>query len=280
MDSQQWEQWKAAKDKRLRQSGEVMYLLDGNGVPLMEVDGASDVSAPREDGVESSLQVTVPIDKALCLTHPLLEELVADNLGQQESSGALKTVGNKSRFIFFERSGGIRNVYRVTHTVAKYDNDIITEIEVNGVDSISILSRLPAFSVRLSIDGKWNRLANDYAVQFERQRWIQTFQMAKVADGYTKTGAAADIITEIIQQSLSALYKAFGIHEDDAPYIVRRLDRTYSPEASITLADESILDTIKKAADSAGVGLTSTIIFPGEEHNIVSPTIVFQVTQR
>lgn len=283
LTEKEWQSFHAARKARAQQVGKAIYLLDGNGEPIMEISEYTDLSAPQADAELSSLKLTVPIDVEYGDRHPLVHELVAENLGVQDDEGRLKLAKTKTRMVLVEHKNGARFCYRITHVVASGGHLYPTELEINGVDTTSILSRLPAFSVRLSVSGVWRRLANDYGRIFEKERDIQTFEVAKIADGFTKSGRADEVITQIIRESLDALYKAFNITRDvDKPYTVRRVQKgRNSPVAYITLKDDDILSTIKNAAESAGVGIRSTMVFPYEgDSSVLAPQIIFIVSQR
>lgn len=282
MTKEDWILFHKTKQKKLEQWGKAVYLLDGNGQPICEIAEYTDLSAPQADGEISSLKMSIPV-RNFHGHHPVVDELIADNLGQQDEEGRLSIVKRSTRMIYIEDADGMRFCYRITHCVASGGHDYPTQLEINGVDTVAVLSRLPAFSVRLSIKGEWKTLENDYGAKFKKNRDIQTFQVAKVADGFTKKGKADETIHLVIEQSLEALYKAFGItDENEKPYSVE-LEHSgiESPNVLIVLNDDDILSTVKKTAESAGVGIRSSFIFPYEEGTtITKPQIKFIVSQR
>lgn len=284
MTEQEWRGFHTVKQKRLAESDKVVYLLDGNGEPLLEIAEYRDLSAPQADGESASAKLIVPIRSEFGQDHPLISELIAEDLGTQDEEGRLVVATQKTRMLLVEHQNGIRFCYRITHCVAKGGQAYPAEIEINGVETTSILSRLPAFSVPHSAKhAKVRTYKNDFARNFKKERHIAGIRMGHVLDGYTKEGPADEIITEIIRESLDALAGIFSHFEKGQfPYAVERIPGGTSPRALIPVRDEDILSTVEKTAQAAGVGITSRIVFPYEEGNngITAPQIKFVVSQR
>lgn len=280
-------------------SGLYVGLLDENGEPLMDCPPVVSLSAPQTRNASTSLRMQLAVKSPAGVVHPVCDELLAEGItdaGNQwvnlDSEGrVLAAALDATRFVLLEWPGGVRRVYRVTHTVAEGGLDTPSTIEVNGVDLLKMLSLIPGFSAPLTVSGEWKTFTRDWAgpentgVTFSKPRDLQDMKMVTVADGVTIEGDAESVIRRLVSESLAAAWKAIGPEVvADPPMVVDPAGSGLaSPHLLLRPTDRPLLEEVAGQAATAGVSITADMWLPGDSPvsglSLAKPTVVVRILQ-
>ena len=276
-----WAAHKAHREHVVATRGQWIGLLDENGIPLMDMPSVVDATAANAVGSAEEIELSFSVAGRTGVTHRAVAELIADNLGKVDAAGRLIPAAAPTRFITVQRPG-LRYTYRVTHCTAEGDQTRPHTLRVHGLHVASLLELIPAWSVPLSITGKWHRLDRDYAAAWTREMVLQDLQLAAQADGFTITGPALATIYRLVSDSLAATWTAIGLNTDP-PIQVAAIDNAASPTVMLRPQDDSVWDTITDPAMAAGVRIDVGMWLPGDDMppglELVSPTVVVTLRQ-
>lgn len=258
-------------------------LLDNNMEPLMDsapiIPGTLVASGMRNSPTDFSVQVQVR--SARGVTHPMVDDLVADGLGDLDAQGRLVTIVDESRFFAVQRVGMPRRVYKIRYVIARGGAAGPTTLEIHASDELSLLNDHVAWSVPTSVTGGWDRLDRDWATTWKRDRDMQNLLMAVQADGFSVTGPAEQTIRRVLHESLTTGFHATNVDEN-LPWVVSHLgsDRE-SPELILRPTDGPLWDTVSAAAMASGVTVSVRAWWPGDDqppgHVLTLPTFVVEV---
>ncbi|TYR15633.1 hypothetical protein [Corynebacterium urealyticum] len=282
----QWREHKKHRDTMVEDTGRWIGLLDENGEPMLDCPPVVEAVSPQTRGVGVSGRWVIPC-RSGGVVHPMVDELVAENLSEVDAEGRLVPVMRETRFLAVERPGQ-RRVYRITHVTAVSDGAAPSVLEVHGEDLLSLLNRVPAFSSPTTITGKFVRFKRDWVGDetveslYRVPRDLQDLRMLTVADGATLDGPAESVIRRVIDTSLDAAFRAVGkprsIVVDPAGSGVE------SPYLALTVQDDYLWDTVGAVAMQAGVGVEVSMWWPGDPPvrglELSAPTMVVSVKQR
>ena len=110
----EWEQHKKHRAQVIADIGQWIGLLDADGVPILDVPPVVELKAPQAGNAPTSFECTINVATGYGVVHPIVDELVADNLGIVGGDGQLVPAAQKTRMIVVEREGERRGV-RVGH---------------------------------------------------------------------------------------------------------------------------------------------------------------------
>ena len=128
-----WTAHRKHREQIIADTGQWVGLLDADGNPLMDLPPVVSMVAPEARNDPGSLELTVLCRSRRGIIHPVVTELVAEQLGVLSPEGRLVPVADRTRFVAIERAGVPRRVYWVTHTVARGDADALPPSQLHGV---------------------------------------------------------------------------------------------------------------------------------------------------
>lgn len=262
-----WEKHRQHRHAVIADTGQWVGLLDENATPICDMAPIVELQAPETRLEPASLQMTVRVRSPKGVVHPVVDELVAPNLGI-DSEGALEPVMNKSRFVAIERAGAARDcrrVFRIVSAKPTGDAQAPSTMVIDGVDMLDMLDALPAQSIPDTWTGGWIDADRDWAGPWVKPRRIQDMKTAVNADGFTLSGAGEETIRALIVRSLAATYRAVGVQPGMEPIVVDPAGSGLaSPRVVLRPTDDSIWDTISSPCAAAGVRVTASMWFPGD----------------
>lgn len=241
-------------------------LLDENMTPLMDsapiIPGT--LTAPGMRNSPTDFSVQVQVRSARGVTHPMVDELIADGLGDIDAQGRLVPLVDATRFFAIQRSGMQQRVYKIRFVVARGGPFGPVTLEIHASDELSLLNGFVAWSVPTSVTGGWVRLDRDWAAEWKRERDVQNLTMAAQADGFSMTGPAEATIRRLVHESLVTSCHAVGV-DSDLPFVVSRIGSDeVSPDLILRPTDGPLWDTISAAAMASGVTVSVRAWWPGD----------------
>ena len=276
-----WDGHRKHREYMIRETGQWAGVLDENGVPLCDLPPVVEMEGETARGDVGELTLTAQVRTPSGVVHPVVDALVAADLGKVDSEGKLVPSSDPTRFICIERAG-VRMAYRVMFTEATGGMVEPSQVKVHAVGILDVLQGIPAWSNPRSITGEFRTLNQDFAVMWETPRQVAGVSMATRADGYTVHGEATTQIKRLIDESMVAVMRITG--EKDAPVVCEILPGGQSPEVFIRPEDDSLWEAIVPVASAAGVEITGTMWLPGDEQpaglSLSLPTVLVQLRQQ
>ncbi|KXB52723.1 hypothetical protein [Corynebacterium sp. DNF00584] len=253
--------WRKHIDRVVADEGQWLGILDENGLPLLELGGVISVTFPKARLTASSVEVEVSVQPG----DRVLDELVGNGLGVQDSTGALVPANGPTRLLMMVRSDGQRRAATIIYTVVAGKSAPST-LTIHALDLLDGLAWWPC----PSIPAEWKRAAftewrtDASGVTYVLPRELAQVRLATKADGYTMDGPAVSTVRNLIQDSLDAVNKLYGW--DNQPHAVVAYDTQSdtSDRVLIRVNDDPVLDTVASACKVAGVGIDVSLWWPGD----------------
>lgn len=279
-----WDQHKKHRAQVIADYGQWIGLLDADGVPIMDVPPVVELKAPQARNAPTSFECTINVATGYGVVHPIVDELVADNLGIVGGDGQLVPAAQKTRMIVVERPGE-RRAFKITHVVAKGEAAAPQTLTIHGVSMLTLLDMVPcpSFPGAWKAD-QWRDFERDEGAEFGTVRSLAPVEFAAIADGFTVGGPAETTIRKLIMDSLAAAYRVAGVKNNPPIVVDTRASNRPSPEVLIRPTDKSIWQEIQAVALAAGVSVTVDLWWPGDEQpqgeRLSLPTAVVRVEQK
>lgn len=249
-----WHEHKSHRDWVIRTRGQWVGLLDENGVPICDVDGVVDISAPHELVTAASATVTLS-PGVIAPTNTVIDSVFATNLGVVDEDARLVPFDDKPKFICVERPG-MRRVFLIVAASAE-GVGAPTKFTLSCVDIVNYLYWWPCPSSKRG----WS-MFNPLDVR-ARGFMVQTVGFATTADGYSVEGPAIPTFEKLVDRSLRLVNQRFGWVQSHM-FVARSDNLDPGPRVVIRCTDESLGDTIAGHARDAGVSFTVDMWFPGD----------------
>lgn len=284
-----WTTHRKHREQIIADTGQWVGLLDADGNPLMDLPPVVSMVAPEARNDPGSLELTVLCRSTRGIIHPVVTELVAEQLGVLSPEGKLVPVADRTRFVAIERERVPRRVFWATHTVARGDAEAPATLTIHGVGLTKLLSRFPAMSAPTTWRSLFKRFERDWVgpentkVVFSRPRDLAGMKMVTVADGATLDGPAEATIRRLIAESLDAAFRVAGITKDLPIQVATTPTGRPSPRILLRPTDGPLLEEIAQPAAAAGVIITARMWWPGDPQatglTLALPTVVVTVEQ-
>lgn len=284
-----WDAHRLHRQQVAHDQGQWVGLLNENGEPLFDAPPMTNLSAPQFRNAPGSLRATFSTQSPRGIIHPIIDELIGEGLGQVDAEGALQISSEHTRFLAFERAGGARRVYRVSHSVVSGLGEAPSLIEVHGNDLLKMLSLFSAMSAPTTWGDQWTTFTRDWVgpegqeITFEHPRDLMGMKMVTVADGATIEGPAEPTIRRLISESLEASFRVAGV-ADDPPIVVNPAGSGVpSPRVLIRPTDQILWEEVAPVAAAAGVVISASMWWPGDPAvsglSLDKPTVIIDVKQ-
>lgn len=286
MRSINWTDHKKHRRQVIKDTGEVLFLMDEDWVPFLRLPPVVSADWPETRGIIDSVKLTVHVRTPSGRVHAVVDELVAENLGRVDQVGKLIPVTGPARSIRMEREGQSMTML-ITHVVAEGDAWAPHTLTIHGVRMLAYLDLLPCPSNPLSWKGTFTRFERDWVgpedmtETFEKPRDLAPMTMIAVADGASVDGMSDQVIYRLIDESLDAVHRVAGI-ENNPPYRAILETPTGTPVRLIHRpTDQTIWQEIGERALSAGVSIRAQLWWPGDTpvDGVSVPTLIFRVRQ-
>lgn len=285
-----WADHKAYRAQCVKDTGSWIGLLDQDWVPMMGLPAPVSMRWPRVRGAIDSIEITLPVRTPSGLPHPVVRELVADELGEVDELGRLVPHTGPARLIAVEQAGFQRRVMLITHTVAEGDEHSPHTLTIHGVSLAGYLDLIPCPSNPVSWKGDFTRFDRDWVGDpttrdlYRQPRDLAPATMIAVADGASVEGDADHVIHRLLKESFDAVHRIAGITTDPV-YIAVLAERQGTPQRMIHRpTDETLWKELAARALAANVTVTPQLWWPGDtpvpdHHNLKLPTLIFTVRQ-
>lgn len=251
-------------------TGQWVGLLDENWQPLCDAPPLVEFKAggQRLDTAECEA-VFHAGGKRL---HPLISELVAEDLGVFSERGNLIPANTKARSLCIQRGDySTRQAYFITHATCSGGVERPELIRVHGQDLLGLLAATPCPSVPIAWDTtplrSWRE---DAGGEYQRELTYGQVKMADALDGYTMAGEAISTLETLIQDSVDALCRKLGW---SSPHIVVDVDQSERPDDQILIKvqDQSVWEALVEPARVSGVTLSCFLWWPGDPPIMARP---------
>lgn len=283
-----WDNHRKHRDAVARDHGQWVGLCDQDCVPMHDLPPTMELTAPETRLAPQSLQVKIAARSRAGVTNPVVDELIAADLGRVDTQGQLIPANNKTRFIVVERPGVPRRAYTVTHAVAEGIGVAPAVLTIHGTDMLRLLSGIPAMSAPTTWTGEWTTFTRDWAgpenqgITFSTPRDLAGMKLVTVADGATIEGPAEDTIRRLVTESLTAAFRVAGV-TDHPIQVVPTPTGVPSPRVLIRPTDKPLWEEIAPIALASGVRITATMWWPGDPVptglTLTQPTVIVRVEQ-
>ena len=286
-----WKQHKAHREQVVEDRGQWLGLLDEDFIPIggLDLPPLTDMDWPQTRGEIDSVEMTLPVRTPAGRLHPVVSELVAENLGRVDAVGKLVPVTGPARLIRRERAGGRPLSMRVTHTVASGDARSPHTLAIYGISLLGYLDLLPCPSNPVTWVNKFTRFTRDWvgptnvAETFDQPRDLAEMTMITVADGATVSGDSDVVIHRLIRDSVQAAHRVAGRASDPVYAVVLEERRAPARPMMLRPTDQTIWQEVAEDAMNAGVSIRADLWWPGDPMPrglaLTLPTIVFTVRQ-
>lgn len=284
---QNWDSHKRHREYVAKHHGQWIGLLDNNGTPLMDLPAPVEMRAGSSRNAPANIELTIPVAGAAGATHPIVGELIADNLGKTTASGELAPVMDKTLFLAVERAGAPRRTYWVVMATVKGEDRPQT-LTIQGVDCLKLLTRMPAMSSPDSWRNNFARITRDWVGDSQqgstlsRARWVCGVDMFGSTIQSSQQGAAFDVIGQMLTQCLQAAFRLAGI-TSNYPIQVAHYPQGRGRMLLLRREDKSLLETIMPAAIAAGINIKASMWLPKDPPvaglQLTQPTVVISLTE-
>lgn len=273
-----WTSFHKHRQHLIKTTGQWAGLLNEDGEPLHDLPPVIDIQGDTTRTDLSELTITLQVKSPTGTIHPIVNDIIADQLGKTDNQARLQPAAQPTRFICFERPG-LRRTYKIMFCVA-HGTHTPSTITIHAVTILDLLNGLPAWSNPRSIDGEFKHINQDFATMWKTPRNVAGFTLATKADGYTVHGPATTAIKRIIDESMNTTMKLTG--HKDPPIVCTIAPGPSSPDVFIRPEDDSVWDTVVPIATAAGVEIGATLWFPGDENplQLSKPTVVVTLRQQ
>lgn len=284
-----WVKHKLHRGQVVRDHGRWLGLLDEDWIPKFDLPQVTKLDWPHTRGAIDAVSMTLRVRTPSGRTHAVVDELVAEGLGQVDAVGKLIPVTGPARLVVMEQAGMKRRMMRITHVKAEGDATAPHTLTIFGVSALGYLDLLPCPSNPLSWAGKFTRFERDWVgpeeskALFTQPRDLAPCTMITVADGASVDGKADEVVHRLIRESLDAVHRTAGITQNP-PYAVVLDPPRGEPQRMIHRpTDQTIWQEIGERALSAGVSLWADLWWPEDPTPpglaLQLPTLVFHVRQ-
>lgn len=286
MRSINWTDHKKHRRQVIKDTGEVLFLMDEDWVPFLRLPQVTAMEWPETRGVIDSVKLTVHVRTPSGRVHAVVDELVAENLGKVDMVGKLIPVTGPARSIRLEREGQ-ELAMLITHVVAEGDAHAPHTLTIHGVTMLSYLDLLPCPSNPVTWIGEFTRFERDWVgpedatETFDKPRDLAPMTMIAVADGASVDGMSDEVIYRLIAESLDAVHRVAGVTANP-PYKAILDEPSGTPVRLIHRpTDQTIWQEIGERALSAGVSVRAELWWPGDTpiSGVSVPTLIFRVRQ-
>lgn len=221
--------WVAHRNHRqqiIEDHGQWVGLADEDGVPFLDLPQLIEMDWPEPRGTIADVSATINVRTPSGRLHPVVRELIAENLGTVDHLAQLIPMDGPSRHLVLERPGMRRRAMRIAYCEADSDAYAPHVMEIMGSDLRVYMQMLAAPSHPLSWTNEWTRFTRDWVGPedilelFDKPRDLSDIKMFTVADGASIDGPVDEVIYRLISESLAAIYQKVGItNPSDRPYV-------------------------------------------------------------
>lgn len=256
-----WKKWLALRDSVIGQRGVYVCLCNGSGQPVIELDNYSDLSYNFQHNQPGTASVTIGVDleyseRGFFDPQPgskhdiqIFGELMHDHL----------------KMLLID-TGDVRWFGKVKMAKFATRNNRFESITIEALEYLDVLGEMPAVSDRKAWSETKNQKIRDnvHTLKAPREYTLKLFKAGNQVDGFTVIGKADETIAKLIQENANLVYRTEGY--GNAPFICRKTETGLdSPEITITLAEDTLANTIKDALEFANINLNMRVAYPGEK---------------
>lgn len=279
LTAQQWREERGHIDRVVETDGEAVWILNGEGDPLWELEAYTyDVSTRNLDVTEGTL--TVPVVTGDGTVHPLVTAFFGEGFGT-DANTILTPGDNLGYMLCVQQPGGIegRMVSTISYPTLEPGPDgepatlTFQTMELLGELNFRLAASIPEtwgaqpFKRWERDQGKVYKVARELSpIEIATTSWVLTTapkQTDVVNVKHNVSGPAVERICDVLQNSLDAADRLDGTLDNPAFVVAPGGGR--SPIVRIARRDEPVWGTIAETARLAGVGLSCRMWWPGDE---------------
>lgn len=256
-----WKKWFTLSRSVIKQRGVYVCLCNGSGQPVIELDNYTDLTYNFQHNQPGTASVRVGLDVEY--SEP---GLLAPEDGTEHDIQILGALMRDHLKMLLIDTGDVRWFGKVKMAKFTTRNGRFDSVTIEALEYLDVLGEMPAVSDRKAWSETKNKKIQDNVntLKAPRDYTLKLFRAGNQVDGFTAIGKADEIIAKLIQENATLIYKTEGY--GSAPFICRKVETGLdSPEITISLAEDTLANTIKDALEFANINLFLRVAYPGEK---------------
>lgn len=256
-----WKKWLALRGSVIKQRGVYVCLCNGSGQPVVELDNYTDLSYNFQHNQPGTASVTIGVDLEYSE-----RGFFAPPPGSEHDIQILGALMHDDLKMLLIDAGDVRWFGKIKMAKFTTRNNRFDSVTIEALEYLDVLGEMPAVSDRKAWSETKNQKIQDnvHTLKAPREYTLKLFKAGNQVDGFTVIGKADDTIAKLIQENANLVYRTEGY--GNAPFICRKTETGLeSPEITITLAEDTLANTIKDALEFANINLNMRVAYPGEK---------------
>lgn len=255
-----WKKWLALRANVIKQRGVYVCICNGSGQPVVELDNYSGLSYNFQHNQPGTASVTIGVDLEYS------ERGFFDpQPGSEHDIQIFGELMHDHLKMLLIDTGDVRWFGKIKMAKFATRNNRFESITIEALEYLDVLGEMPAVSDRKAWSETKNEKIKDniHTLKSPREYTLKLFRAGNQVDGFTAIGKADEIISKLIQENASLIYRTEGY--TGPPFLCRRVETGLdSPEITVTLAEDTMANTIKDVLEFANINLFLRVAYPCE----------------
>lgn len=235
-------------------------LCNGSGQPMIELENYTDLSYNFQHNQPGTASVTIGVDLEYS------ERGFFDpQPGSEHDIQIFGELMHDHLKMLLIDTGDVRWFGKIKMAKFTTRNNRFDSVTIEALEYLDVLGEMPAVSDRKAwLETKNEKIKdNIHTLKSPREYTLKLFRAGNQVDGFTVIGKADEIISKLIQENASLIYRTEGY--TGPPFLCRRVETGLdSPEITITLAEDTMANTIKDTLEFANINLFLRVAYPCE----------------
>jgi hypothetical protein len=255
-----WKKWFALRGSVIRQRGVYVCMCNGSGQPVIELENYSDLSYNFQHNQPGTASVTVGVDLEYSE-----RGFFAPPPGSEHDIQIFGELMHDHLKMLLIDTGDVRWFGKIKMAKFTTRNNRFDSVTIEALEYLDVLGEMPAVSDRKAWSETKNEKIKDniHTLKSPREYTLKLFRSGNQVDGFTVIGKADEAVAKLIQENASLIYRTEGY--TGPPFLCRRVETGLdSPEITITLAEDTMANTIKDVLEFANINLFLRVAYPCE----------------
>lgn len=255
-----WKKWFDLRANVIKQRGVYVCICNGSGQPMIELDNYSDLSYNFQHNQPGTASVRVGLGVEYSQAG-----VFASPPGSEHDIQILGALIHDDLKMLLIDAGDVRWFGKIKMAKFTTRNSRFDSVTIEALEYLDVLGEMPAVSDRKAWSETKNEKIKDniHTLKSPREYTLKLFRAGNQVDGFTVIGKADETIAKLIQENASLIYRTEGY--TGPPFLCRRVKTGLdSPEITITLAEDTMANTIKDALEFANINLFLRVAYPCE----------------
>ena len=255
-----WKKWFALRGSVIKQRGVYVCICNGSGQPMIELDNYTDLTYNFQHNQPGAASVRVGLDVEYSQAG-----VFAPPPGTEHDIQILGALIHDDLKMLLIDAGDVRWFGKIKMAKFTTRNSRFDSVTIEALEYLDVLGEMPAVSDRKAWSETKNEKIKDNirTLKSPREYTLKLFRAGNQVDGFTVIGKADETIAKLIQENASLIYRTEGY--TGPPFLCRRVETGLdSPEITITLAEDTMANTIKDVLEFANINLFLRVAYPCE----------------